>query len=284
MTNDYLIIILSLAAGVVGTGIGGALGVLFADRGSRVTGRVLGFAGGVMLGVVCFNMLPESLDGFAALGHAGAFAALGTLAAGMLAIFAINAFVNRLEHLRFARRGRKSEGRALLMGAILASRTVATQSASVGEKRGRRELMRAGVIMFVAIAMHNLPEGMAIGAAGAAQTSMGVLVAIVIAVHNIPEGMAIGAPLAGAGVKPLAAISLACLAGAATVVGAVVGLLLGCLGALATGICLALAGGAMLYVTLFDLFSEATSLLEGKLPSLSIQLGVMCAAAFVYAM
>ncbi len=282
MTNDYLIIVLSLAAGVVGTGIGGALGVLFADRGTRVTGRVLGFAGGVMLGVVCFSMLPESLEGFAVLGHAGAFAALGTLTAGMLAIFVINAPVSRLEHLRFA--DRKAEGRALLMGAILASRTVATQSASAGEKRGRRELMRAGVIMFVAIAMHNLPEGMAIGAAGAAQTSMGVLVAIVIAVHNIPEGMAIGAPLAGAGVKPLAAISLACLAGAATVVGAVMGLLLGGLGAIATGICLALAGGAMLYVTLFDLFSEATSLLEGKLPSLSILLGIVCAAAFVYAM
>lgn len=277
-----MILILSLTAGVVGTGIGGALGVLFADKGTRVTGGVLGFAGGVMLGVVCFSMLPESIAEFNTLGHGGIAAALGATIIGMLAIFLINFIVERLGKIGNKRVSHRSE-RMPSISTILAAgaQTVTAVSGAPAAVRSR-ELMLAGTVMLIAIALHNLPEGMAIGAAGAARTSMGVLVAIVIAVHNVPEGMAIGAPLAGAGVKPFPAIFLSCLAGAATVLGAVLGLFIGALGAIATGICLSLAGGAMLFVTLFDLFPESVSLLGGKLPSAAICVGVICAAAFVY--
>ena len=59
---DWLILALSLIAGVVGTGLGGVIGALLKNRGRRVMGRVLSFAGGVMAGVVAFEMIPEAID------------------------------------------------------------------------------------------------------------------------------------------------------------------------------------------------------------------------------
>ena len=55
---NTLILVLSLVAGIVGTGLGGVIGVLLKNRGNKIMGRVLSFAGGVMVGVVTFEMLP----------------------------------------------------------------------------------------------------------------------------------------------------------------------------------------------------------------------------------
>ena len=54
---NTLIIILSLVAGVVGTGIGGILGVLLKSKGNKIMSRILSFAGGVMVGIVVFEMI-----------------------------------------------------------------------------------------------------------------------------------------------------------------------------------------------------------------------------------
>ena len=59
---NTLIIILSLVAGVVGTGIGGILGVLLKSKGNKIMSRILSFAGGVMVGIVVFEMIPESIE------------------------------------------------------------------------------------------------------------------------------------------------------------------------------------------------------------------------------
>lgn len=59
---NTLILVLSLIAGVVGTGVGGVLGVLLKSKGNKVMSRILSFAGGVMVGIVVFEMLPESFE------------------------------------------------------------------------------------------------------------------------------------------------------------------------------------------------------------------------------
>ena len=118
---------------------------------------MLSFAAGVMVAVVCLDLLTEAMA-------AGAVRAIGGVLAGYGASELLSRCLDRPEG-----------GRLLVAGAVTAA----------------------------AIAAHNLPEGMAIGAAFAGGTGgEGWLLTAVIAAHNIPEGMAVAAPLAAGGDVP----------------------------------------------------------------------------------
>ena len=94
---NTLILVLSLIAGVVGTGVGGVLGVLLKSKGNRVMSRILSFAGGVMVGIVVFEMLPESVNAseIALSSRYGAFVTLAAVVCGILAIFGLNKLLDK---------------------------------------------------------------------------------------------------------------------------------------------------------------------------------------------
>lgn len=293
ITMNTLILILSLVAGIVGTGLGGIIGVLLKNKGNKVMGRVLSFAGGVMVGVVTFEMLPEAVDYSVvegAISQSGILIAVSALAVGMLVIFGLNKLLDVIENMRDTHRSieelhhetavieandaLKADGSAVVLSG---KNSVAVTSVD------KKSLLKAGIIMLMAIALHNLPEGMAIGATGASDTQTGILIAVIIAVHNIPEGMAISAPLASGGVKGWKTVLLTALAGAATVLGAVIGLAVGGISKLASGICMGLAGGAMLYVTFCEILPQSILMEEGRVPAVSMLAGIICSMVFVFA-
>lgn len=273
---DTRILVLSLVAGVAGTGLGGVIGVLFKSRGGKAMSRILSFAGGVMVGIVVFEMLPESFAAAQAVlsVRRGVFVTLMAVVCGIVIIFALNKVLDRIENIRATHRSPEE----------LHHETAVLQLAQGGrrEKNSARQLLKAGVIMLLAIALHNVPEGMAIGAAGMAELGMGTLVAVLIAVHNIPEGMAISAPLASGGVRAWKTILLTASAGAATIGGAVIGLAVGGISRLAIAVCMGLAGGAMLYVTFGEIIPQAILMDEGRVPAVSMLIGILCAMTFVY--
>lgn len=273
---NTLILVLSLIAGVVGTGVGGVLGVLLKSKGNRVMSRILSFAGGVMVGIVVFEMLPESVNAseIALSSRYGAFVTLAAVVCGILAIFGLNKLLDKIEDIRETHRSPEELHHETAILQITQNKKDNTGDI--------KSLFKAGIIMLLAITLHNLPEGMAIGAAGTAELQTGVLVAILIAVHNIPEGMAISAPLASGGVKAWKTILLTASAGAATVVGAVIGLAIGGIGQLAIAICMGVAGGAMLYVTFCEIIPQAILMDEGRVPAVSMLIGILCAMIFVY--
>ena len=87
-----------------------------------------------------------------------------------------------------------------------------------GDGGRRGELILAGIVMAAAIALHNVPEGMVIGAAFASgEAGSGWVMAAVIGLHNVPEGMAVAAPLTAGGTRWWRAASLAAVTGAPTV-------------------------------------------------------------------
>lgn len=272
---NVLIIVLSLIAGTVGTGLGGVLGVLLKNKGNKVMSRILSFAGGVMVGIVVFEMVPESIEKtrFEEQPY-GVFITFAAVVCGILLTFGLNKILDQIENVRETHRSLEElhhETQVLQL----------TQN-QIEEKKDTKALIKAGLIMLLAIMFHNIPEGMAIGATGTAEERMGVLVAILIAVHNIPEGMAISAPLASGGMKAWKTILLTSLAGAATVVGAVIGMAIGGIGTLAIGICMGIAGGAMLYVTFCEIIPESILMDEGRIPAVSMLIGILCAMVFVY--
>lgn len=286
--QQILILVLSLVAGIVGTGLGGIIGVLLKNKGNKVMGRVLSFAGGVMVGVVTFEMLPEAVEYSKienSFEQSGILIAVSALVVGMLIIFGLNKMLDVIENMRGTHKSIEElhhetkviEANDALMEANACGNTAAVQAVD------KKSLLKAGLIMLLAIAFHNLPEGMAIGASGASNSQTGILVAIIIAVHNIPEGMAISAPLASGGIKGWKTILLTALAGAATVVGALIGLAVGGISRLASGICMGLAGGAMLYVTFCEILPQSILMEEGRVPAVSMLVGIVCSMVFVFA-
>ena len=73
------------------------------------------------------------------------------------------------------------------------------------------------------------------------------------------------------------------VAGAATVVGALIGLAVGGISRLASGICMGLAGGAMLYVTFCEILPQSILMEEGRVPAVSMLVGIVCSMVFVFA-
>ena len=199
----------------LGTSLGAAC--VFFLKALHVTAEkvLLGFAAGVMTAASVWSLLLPAIESAANWGHLSFFPA----AAGFLLGFAL----------------------LLLLDHYLPESFVSEP----GRKRG---------MMALAITLHNIPEGMAVGAAFAGVLSGGVLppaalaLAAGVAIQNIPEGAIISMPLAGAGMKKGKAFTLGVASGAVEPLGAGVMLLL-------TGIlqpllpyCLAFAAGAMLFV------------------------------------
>ena len=224
---------ITAAAGVGGTGLGGAAACLFRRDSSRTVSLLLSFAAGVMMAVVCFDLLAE-----AAPGH------LAVSAAGILGGYGVTAGLNRA-----------LEGCSAFAG--------------------RNHLLLAGVVMAAAIALHNMPEGMVIGAGFAGGERGGWLLAAVIGLHNIPEGMAVAVPMAAGGERRWKAAALAALTGAPTMLGAALGYGVGTLSASALTVVLSMASGAMLYVVFAELLPEAAELWQSKLPAFAAVAGVI---------
>ncbi len=120
-----------------------------------------------------------------------------------------------------------------------------------------RAVIRTGYLVFFGIALHNLPEGLAIGAGLEARPELGLYIAIAIGLHNIPEGLAVAGPLRAGGLSKFKVLFFTLCAGLMTVVGTAIGLLIVNVSALLVSGLLAFAAGAMAYIVNDELIPQA---------------------------
>ena len=112
----------------------------------------------------------------------------------------------------------------------------------------------------LAIAIHNLPEGIAAGVGfGTGDVGSGILIAAGIALQNIPEGMVIITPMLSAGITPKRTFLIAAATGAVEVIGTLIGFLAVSLSQAILPFALAFAGGTMLYVISDEMILETHS-------------------------
>ena len=118
-------------------------------------------------------------------------------------------------------------------------------------------LYATGILVLIGIALHNIPEGLAIGSSLMESERLAIVLSLLMLIHNIPEGLAVCLPLRLSGMPVVKILFLASLTGLPTVVGALIGTAVGSLSQRMVALCIAFAGGAMLYISLKELIPAA---------------------------
>jgi ZIP family zinc transporter len=235
------VVIWSLAA-ALGTSIGGLLIYLIKSENKLVLIVACGFAGGIMLGATCFGLLP------AALSSSSTLIVILFLLVGAVFVWGLDQLLPHLHGGHIDHTGWE-------------------------EHHQKPSLPRKTYMLAAALTIHNIPEGMAVGAAFAyGSADLGVALAIAIAVHNIPEGFAVVAPGIGQANTKARLAKLAALTGLVEIPAIIGAYMLASSVSFILSPALAFAGGAMLYVVfdelLPDTFSEQrTDLVAGAIIS-----------------
>ncbi len=280
MGLEYLaIIIITFISGVVGTGLGGVVGALLKRDSNKVVSLLLSFAAGIMLAVVCFDLMSEPIE-MVREGTMPKYTPAIVVAAvivGYAVVYALNYVIDKRTNHEVKHIDKDHPSTADDLDELIHSDHFETH------KKEKSNLFVAGLVMMVAIALHNLPEGMVIGASYAVTENLtanlfsgsGFIMAIVIGLHNVPEGMAVSVPLISGGMGKVKAVLLTALSGLPTVLGALLGYALGGINDIMLVLSLGFASGAMLYVVFGELLPESILMWKSKLPTLSLFIGVL---------
>ncbi len=273
------LIVTTAIAGVGGTGLGGLIGALLQKDSTRTVSLLLSFAGGVMLSVVCFDLVTEAIET-----DVGIMVVIGAIAVGVAIIYLLNYWIDRNTNPEVPHIDKDHPKTADDLDELIHSDHLEQHYA---KRDNRFALFIAGMVMACAIALHNIPEGMTIGASYASNEgvmgSSALMLAVLIGLHNIPEGMAVSVPLISGGMHKGKAILLTALSGVPTIIGALLGFLIGELGALGLALSLGFASGAMLYVVFGEILPQAILMYHSKLPAFSAITGVLVGLFIIYA-
>ena len=283
--NVFLwVVLITAIAGVCGTGVGGAVGAALKSESSKAVSLLLAFAGGVMVSVVFFEMIPEAFRPEGSQQDMPLMLVIGGIVLGYSLVYVLNWIIDKrtnpeIEHID-SLHPKTADSLEELIHSDHYEMHMKENSAD------KRELSIAGIVMAAAIALHNLPEGMVIGATYAGDSGSiigggGFIIAVVIGLHNIPEGMSVSVPLISGGTKPWKAVIITALSGAPTIIGAIIGYSLGLISPVWLSLSLSFAGGAMLYVVLGELLPEAFLMWKSKAPGAFALIGTLVGVILV---
>ncbi|MBQ4164771.1 MAG: ZIP family metal transporter [Oscillospiraceae bacterium] len=219
-------LVLLTALGVGGaTMFGSLIGFIFKKISHKFSDIVLSFAAGVMLAAAVLGLVLPSLE------YGGKFGLVITIAGIFAGALCLNLIDKLVPHLH------------KMVGPDI-------------ESHGNSNLSK--VLLFVtAIAIHNLPEGIAAGVGfGSGDTSQALIIAGGIALQNIPEGMVIIGPMLAAGVTPRKTFFCAMITGLVEVIGTLIGYFAVSIASAILPFALAFAGGTMLYVISDEMIPE----------------------------
>lgn len=277
--------LMTLIAGVGGTGLGGILGALVRTESNRIVSLLLSATSGVMISIVCFELMVESLEAAQSVFSDGAvFVVCIAVLVGMAVVFLLNWLIDK-----------RTEGEVPHTASSLHPKThdnidelshIDHYNQHLKEHAPKRELWVAGVVIACAIALHNIPEGMSIGASYNIDTeggvSMALILAVLIGLHNIPEGMAVSVPLVAGGMKRIKAALLTAASGAPVVLGAWLGYWIGDIGAIGLAASLGFASGAMLHVVFGEIIPQAVLMYRSKVPAFFVIIGMLIGMIIIY--
>jgi len=249
-------VLFSAVSGICGMGLGGLVSAILLKKPSEnVICWLLSFAAGVMVSIVCFGLVPKSVE------LSGIMVSVSGLILGIFIVMVLNRLIDKITDIRKENLKIHSTHEELYH-----------ESQFI---HGRTRMLRSGFLMLVVIGLHNVPEGIAIGAGGSYSFQLGVLLAVMIAIHNIPEGMAIAAPLLAGGIKRKKVVLITSLCGATTLLGGLIGILVGSISELAIAVSISAAGGAMLYIVFGEIIPQSVIMTKNRTASIVTLFGII---------
>ena len=229
--------LLGLFFGTFGTTLGGILGVVIKKQSNKFLSFILALASGLMMAVICFDLIPEALE------ISNILEVIIGVILGIIAMI----FCDLLVDKKF--------------------------SGKVQVHNKQSKLLKTGMIVSIGLAIHNFPEGLAIGSGFESSLKLGLSLAIAICLHDVPEGISMSIPMKNGGMNPLKVIFYVILSGVTTGIGAFFGAIVGSISEQVISICLSFAAGAMLYIVSGELIPESNSLYHGRMTAVGNMLG-----------
>ncbi len=222
------------AAGAM-SGVGALFLSLYGEVSRRIYCSILGFSAGVMMGVSTVILLPHALQ-------------IGSLPVVLVGMVAGGLFATLLE-----------------VGIPHMEPHFGADEFSPG--------LGDAVALALAVAIHNIPEGLAMGLGFAAGNGLGPLLVVAVGCQNIPEGLAISLPLRRNGVDRWKSVAFATLSGMSEMIGAALAVAASRWAESILPVGLAFAAGALIYVTAEQLIPESHHREMGIVPSWGLVLG-----------
>lgn len=177
----------------------------------------LGFAAGIMIGISTLGLIPSSLE------IGSAYVCMAGFVVGALFLFLIDISMPHVHKI----------------------------------DQERSMYAKMGYFIALGIALHNLPEGIAIGATYEVSHRLGIMTAITIGLHNVAEGLCVAMPLCLGHVRKLRIVLITTMTGLSTLLGTWIGQIFGMISPLFIAFFLAFAAGAMIYITSDELIPES---------------------------
>lgn len=224
--------LIGLFFGTFGTTIGGIIGVTFKKTSNKFLSFILSFASGLMLAIICFDLIPEAME------ISNIINVIFGIVLGIIAMI----FCDILVQKKFN---------------TTPKRSFDTNS-----------LLKTGIIVSIGLALHNFPEGLAIGSGFGASLTLGYSLAIAICLHDIPEGISMAVPMKNGGMRKTKVVFYVLLSGVTTGIGAFFGALVGGISKEVISMCLSFAAGAMLYIVSGELIPESNKLYNGRMTAI----------------
>ena len=229
--------LLGLFFGTFGTTLGGILGIIIKKNSNKFLNFILSFASGLMMSIICFDLIPEALE----------ISSIYEVVIGV--IFGVISMI--------------------FCDVIVQKKFNAKQKKYVNNN----DLLKTGIIVSIGLAIHNFPEGLAIGSGFEASLRLGLGLAIAICLHDIPEGISMAVPMKNGGMSKFKVIFYVILSGVTTGIGAFFGAIVGSISQSVIAICLSFAAGAMLYIVSGELIPESNKLYKGRMSAIGNMIG-----------
>ena len=197
--------LLGLFFGTFGTTLGGIIGVVIKKHSNKFLSFILSFASGLMMAVICFDLIPEALE------IKGIVNVIIGIGMGIIAMI----FCDLLVEKKF--------------------------NTNQQFKQNNNSLLKTGIIVSIGLAIHNFPEGLEIGSGFEASIKLGLSLAIAICLHDIPEGISMAVPMKNGGMKASKVVFYVILSGITTGIGAFFGAIVGSISKQVIAVCLSFA-------------------------------------------
>lgn len=230
MYSKIFLIGFGIIVSIAGTLIGSFIGVILKNPSKKTLSTLIGFSGGLMLSVVCFDLIPEALLQW-------------------------NLFKTIL----------------ICLVSILITAYIDYKSS----RAFKNDYKKVAFLVALGLMIHNLPEGIIMGASLVSQKSLGIRLALIICIHDIPEGIAVASPLMATKEKVSNIMLYSFITSIPTIIGTFIGEFLGLLSKNVLGISMAFASGIMLYVVCGEMLPESSSLSASIVSKVGIMIGII---------